>query len=178
MANKKLKLSELNRDEVLAYVNKDKISIVIVLDNIRSAQNIGSIFRTCDAFNIECIYITGISAIPPNKEILKTALGSTESVKWEYCESAISCVEKLKKEGYTIIGIEQTQQSLLLNEFSPTKDKKYVLVLGNEVEGVSQAVINKADITLEIPQFGTKHSLNVSVCAGIVIWDVYQKLYL
>lgn len=150
----------------------------MVLDNVRSAQNIGSIFRTSDAFNITGIYLTGISATPPNKEILKTALGSTESVKWWHNESATDCVRALKDTGYTIVSVEQTLNSVKLHEFMPDGNKRYAFVMGNEVDGVNQGIINLSDFTLEIPQFGTKHSLNVSVSAGIVLWDVYQKLFL
>jgi 23S rRNA (guanosine2251-2'-O)-methyltransferase len=178
MNNQKLKLTELNRLDIDQYKNTEKANIILVLDNIRSAQNIGSIFRTSDAFNIEKIVLTGISATPPNKEILKTALGSTESVVWEHHLNTIEIVGSLKEEGYQILSIEQTQNSTMLHAFTPTVNTKYVLVLGNEVEGVNQEVINVSDYTLEIPQFGTKHSLNVAVSAGIVLWDIYNKLYL
>lgn len=178
MEHPKLKLDELNRLSVDEFKQTQKAQIVFVLDNIRSAQNIGSIFRTADAFNIEGIYLTGISATPPNKEILKTALGSTESVTWTYAETTIACIEKLKQEGFTIVSVEQTKNSTLLHQFMPTVDAKYALVMGNEVDGVDQQVIDASDLVLEIPQFGTKHSFNVSVSAGIVLWDVYQKLFL
>ncbi len=178
MSNQKLKLTELNRLDVTQYKNTEKASIILVLDNIRSAQNIGSIFRTSDAFNIEKIILTGISATPPNKEILKTALGSTESVVWEHHVNTVEIVGRLKQEGYQILSIEQTQNSTMLHAFTPLVQAKYVLVLGNEVDGVNQDVIDVSDYTLEIPQFGTKHSLNVAVSAGIVLWDIYNKLYL
>jgi 23S rRNA (guanosine2251-2'-O)-methyltransferase len=178
MSHQKLKLAELNRLDLEAYKRIEKAPVIFVLDNIRSAQNIGSIFRTSDAFNIEKIVLTGISATPPNKEILKTALGSTESVIWEHRHDTVEAIQQLQKEGYRIISVEQTQNSTLLHQFIPDVDSKYVLVLGNEVEGVSQEVINLSDLTLEIPQFGTKHSLNVAVSAGIVLWDLYNKQFL
>lgn len=174
----KLKLSELNRPNIEEYKSSEKARIIFVLDNIRSAQNIGSIFRTSDAFNISAICIAGISATPPNKEILKTALGSTESVTWTYHEQTIDCINELKANGYTIVSVEQTANSTKLHEFAPLKENKYAFVMGNEVEGVDQKVIDASDVILEIPQFGTKHSLNVAVSAGIVLWDVYQKLFL
>ena len=178
MDHAKLKLEELNRLSVEAFKQTTKADIIFVLDNIRSAQNIGSIFRTYDAFNISAICIAGISATPPNKEILKTALGSTESVTWKYYTEALECIRELKANGYTIISVEQTANSTKLHEFTPQKEGKYALVMGNEVEGVDQQIINESDIILEIPQFGTKHSLNVAVSAGIVLWDVYQKMFL
>ncbi len=178
MSHQKLKLAELNRVDLQTYKATEKADIIFVLDNIRSAQNIGSIFRTSDAFNLKKIVLTGISATPPNKEILKTALGSTESVNWEHHADAVQAVQELKREGYFIISVEQTQNSTLLHHFKPNPDQKLVLVMGNEVEGVNQEIINISDSILEIPQFGTKHSLNVAVSAGIVLWDVYHKLYL
>lgn len=178
MEHAKLKLDELNRLSVEEFKQTTKANIVFVLDNIRSAQNIGSIFRTSDAFNITAICIAGISATPPNKEILKTALGSTESVDWSYHETTIDCINDLKSKGYAIVSVEQTANSTKLNEFKPVPTAKYAFVMGNEVEGVDQKVIDDSDIILEIPQFGTKHSLNVSVSAGIVLWDVYQKMFL
>jgi 23S rRNA (guanosine2251-2'-O)-methyltransferase len=178
MTFKKLKLDELNRVDLETYQQQEKADIVLVLDNIRSAQNIGSVFRTSDAFNIKGIYLTGISAIPPNKEILKTALGSTASVQWWYEEATYVCIQQLKQNGYTIVSVEQAASSTMLHTFAPAKNARYAFVLGNEVDGVDQEVINASDIVLEIPQFGTKHSLNVSVSAGIVLWDVYHKMFL
>ncbi len=178
MTHQKLKLAELNRPDLETYKATEKSDIVFVLDNIRSAQNIGSIFRTSDAFNLKKIVLTGISATPPNKEILKTALGSTESVEWEHHTHALLAVSNLKQEGYHIISVEQTQNSTLLHHFTPETEGKFVLVMGNEVDGVSQEIINISDTILEIPQFGTKHSLNVAVSAGIVLWDLYNKLHL
>lgn len=147
----------------------------MVLDNIRSMHNIGSVFRTSDAFLIEKIYLCGITAMPPNKEIRKTALGATESVDWEYVKEINELIPQLKSEGFKILSIEQTESSQNLAEFELNQNEKYVVVLGNEVEGVQQEVINQSDFCLEIPQGGTKHSLNVSVCAGIVLWEMFER---
>ncbi len=150
-------------------------SIYVVLDSVRSAQNVGSFFRTCDSFNVEKIFLCGITSTPPNKEILKTALGATESVDWEYYEHITECLNFLKGKDYLICCVEQTENSLMLNDYE-LKDKKMCLVFGNEVEGVSQDIIDMADECIEIPQFGIKHSLNVSVAGGIVIWDIVSKM--
>lgn len=173
---KKLSLNELGRISVEEYKNSLKTSIVVVLDNIRSQHNIGSIFRTADAFRIEKIYLCGITAQPPSREIQKTALGATESVNWQYFENTIDAVEKLKEEGFLIISIEQVSKGLSLVDFMPEKNKKYAVIFGNEVDGVQQEVIDKSDNCIEIPQFGTKHSFNVSVTAGIVMWDLFNKI--
>jgi 23S rRNA (guanosine2251-2'-O)-methyltransferase len=173
----KLATVELQRDSVETYLHKPKLPIVVLLDNVRSAQNIGSIFRTCDAFAIEQIVLTGICATPPNKEILKTALGSTESVKWKYEADALTAVGNWKKKGYKIVAIEQTKPSTFLNQYQVEQSEKLLLVLGNEVEGVHSGIIQLADRCLEIPQFGTKHSLNVSVSAGIVLWHICAQLH-
>lgn len=178
MTNLKIKLEELNRPNLGDYKNQSKKPITLLLDNVRSAQNIGSIFRTSDAFNIERLILCGISATPPHKDILKTALGSTESVDWLYEANATEAAKNLITSGYSLISIEQARQSTALNEFTPIKEAKYVLILGNEVDGVNQDIIDLSQQTIEIPQFGTKHSLNVAVSAGIVLWDIYQKLYL
>ncbi len=170
---RKLKLKELGRISVEEYKNREKTPIVLVLDNIRSAMNIGSFFRTADAFAIEKIYICGISATPPHKEINKTAIGATESVDWEYYKTTRQCLMDLKDKGYIINGIEQTDQSVMLNEFVPDKDKKYALVFGNEVSGISDDVLDLLDLSLEIPQFGTKHSFNVAVSGGIILWHYF-----
>jgi tRNA G18 (ribose-2'-O)-methylase SpoU len=148
---------------------------VIISDNIRSAQNIGSIFRSCDALGYEKLYLCGISAIPPNKEIAKTALGATETVSWEYFADSIGLIRVLKDNGYFICSIEQTSNSVMLQDFEPNSELKYAFVLGNEVDGVSPEIIALSDICLEIPQFGSKKSFNVSVAAGIVMWDVLSK---
>ena len=171
---RKLKLEELGRISLEEYQQKPKIPIIAVLDNIRSALNVGSIFRTADAFAIEKIVICGISATPPNREITKTAIGATESVDWEYTESIHDAISKLKSEGYTILGIEQTDQSMMLHEFKPLQSKLAV-IFGNEVDGLSDEIINDLDFCIEIPQYGTKHSLNVAVCAGIVLWELVKS---
>lgn len=173
---RKLKLEELKRPDIETYKNSAKISVVVILDNIRSMHNVGAIFRTADAFAIEKIFICGITALPPHKEIRKTALGATESVEWEYQKDALSLLQELKEDSYIPVAIEQVDKSVMLKEFKPEKDKKYVLILGNEVEGVQQKLIDECKISLEIPQSGTKHSLNVSVCAGIVLWEFYAEM--
>jgi len=175
---KKLKLEELGRISVDQFKEAEKIPVCIVLDNVRSLHNVGSTFRTADAFLIEKIFLTGITGTPPHREIHKTALGSTESVAWEYFERPEAVVQKLKDDNYQIIIIEQTTESVVLQKFVPEKGKKYCLVFGNEVNGVSEAVIELATTGLEIPQSGTKHSLNISVCVGIVVWDIFYKLRL
>lgn len=172
---RKLKLHELERMTVDEFVSTEKTPIIVVLDNIRSALNVGSIFRTSDAFAIEKIIICGISATPPNREINKTAIGATESVAWEYFESICDAIKKLKDEDFRIIGVEQTDQSILLPEFKATNEKMAV-IFGNEVDGISDEILGMIDTCIEIPQFGTKHSLNVSVCAGIVLWEL-SKVY-
>ena len=173
---KKLKLEELERDTVDSYKLKEKLRLVVVLDNVRSAMNVGSIFRTSDAFLVEKICLCGITATPPNMEITKTAIGATESVAWEYFDDTAKALEALKTEGHQLIGIEQTDSSVLLKDFSAKQEGKYALVLGNEVEGVDEELLPMLDACIEIPQEGTKHSLNVSVCAGIVIYHFYQGL--
>ncbi|MFT5257023.1 MAG: 23S rRNA (guanosine2251-2'-O)-methyltransferase [Polaribacter sp.] len=173
---RKLKNNELERITVDAFKSVKKTPIIVVLDNIRSLNNIGSVFRTSDAFLIEKIYLCGICAIPPNKEIHKTALGATESVAWEYIEDTLTLIKRLKEEKVKILAVEQAENSTKLNNFFPKKDEKYAIVMGNEVKGVQQEVVNASDICLEIPQLGTKHSLNISVTTGIVLWDLFQKM--
>ena len=173
---RKLKNEELNRIDVEAFKEADKSPIVIILDNIRSLNNIGSVFRTSDAFLIEKIYLCGITAQPPHKDIRKTALGATESVAWEYKESTVDLVKSLTADGYTILAIEQTENAIMLNNLEIDATKKYALVFGNEVKGVSQEVVDASHNVVEIPQYGTKHSLNISVSAGVVIWDVWSKM--
>ena len=173
---RKLKNSELNRLSVSDFKKAEKSPIIVILDNVRSLNNIGSIFRTCDAFLIEKVYLCGITAKPPHKDIHKTALGSTDSLDWEYFENTTEVVDKLRKEEVNIISIEQAEDSIMLHEFQPNKEIKHAVIFGNEVKGVSQDVVNKSDMVVEIPQFGTKHSLNISVSAGIVIWDLYNKI--
>lgn len=174
--HKKLKLTELQRDSLSDYKNKEKIPLIIVLDNIRSMSNIGSVFRTSDAFLIKEIHLCGITSSPPNKEIHKTALGATESVKWTYFEETIDSIKKLKSDGYQIVSVEQVENSISLDQFKIKKQSPIALVFGNEVKGVDQNVIDLSDTCIEIPQFGTKHSLNIAVSAGIVIWDVFNKM--
>lgn len=172
---KKLKLEELGRISVEEFKETKKIPVVVILDDVRSAYNVGSVFRTADAFLIQKIYLCGITGTPPNKEIRKTALGADESVEWEYVKDISPLIRELKSENYKIISIEQTDGSVSLPEFKIDSDEKYVLIFGNEVEGVNQKVVNLSDYCIEIPQEGTKHSLNVSVCAGIVIWEFFRK---
>lgn len=172
--HQKLALEELKRDNLLSYKSKAKLPIVIVLDNIRSMHNIGSIFRTSDAFLIEEIHLCGITSTPPNKEIHKTALGATESVKWRYFASTQASISMLKQEFYHIIAIEQATNSTSLEDFSPQADQKIAFVFGNEVKGVQQEIVNQSDLCIEIPQYGTKHSLNIAVSAAITIWHTFQ----
>ncbi len=173
---KKLKLEELGRISVDQFKESEKLQVCVVLDNVRSLHNVGSAFRTADAFRIEKIYLTGITGTPPHREIQKSALGATESVTWEYVENSAKAIQDLKSHGYTIIIIEQTTESKPLHEFAPDKNSKYCLVFGNEVNGVSEEVIAQGDVAIEIPQIGTKHSLNISVCLGIVCWEFFRKL--
>ncbi len=173
---KKLKTDELNRLTVDQFKDADKNPVILVLDNIRSLNNIGSIFRTADAFRLEGIYLCGITAQPPHREIHKTALGATDSVWWKYWKTGAEAVKDLMDKGYTVLALEQTDQSTPLNEFKPEKSNMYALIFGNEVKGVEKELIMLADRCLEIPQFGTKHSFNVTVSAGIVIWDLLLKL--
>jgi len=173
---RKLKLEELGRISIDEFKKTEKIPVVVVLDNIRSAHNIGSVFRTSDAFLIEKVYLCGITATPPNKEIRKTALGATESVEWEHVRETANLIPELKSAGFRILAVEQTQGSKFLSEVELNPDEKYAVVFGNEVDGVQQPVINQSDLCVEVPQSGTKHSLNVSVCAGIVLWEFYKKL--
>lgn len=175
---RKLQNSELERKSVEDFKQAQKTPIIIVLDDIRSLHNIGSVFRTADAFLIEKIYLCGITATPPNKEIHKTALGATDTVSWEYEKSCLDVVKKLNQENIKTYAIEQVENSIMLNDFSIESNEKYALVFGNEVFGVNQEVINSCQGVIEIPQLGTKHSLNISVSAGIVVWDLFQKLHL
>ena len=173
---RKLKNSELNRLSVDAFKGAKKTPIIIILDNIRSLNNIGSVFRTSDAFLVEKIYLCGITATPPHKDIHKTALGSTDTVNWEYAENTIDLVKKLKDDHVKICSIEQAENATMLNDFVIEPKTKYALVFGNEVKGVAQNVVNASDVVIEIPQYGTKHSLNISVSCGVVVWDVFSKL--
>ena len=173
---RKLKNTELNRISLEEFKNSEKTPIVVILDNIRSLNNIGSVFRTSDAFLIEKILLCGITAKPPHKDIHKTALGATDSVNWEYIKATSEAVETLKKDGYIIISVEQTDNAVMLQDFKIEKNKKYAVIFGNEVKGVQQEVVNKSDYAIEIPQIGTKHSLNISVSAGIVLWELFRKM--
>ena len=171
----KLSLEKLNRISVEEFKQAEKTPIIVVLDNVRSALNVGSVFRTCDAFRIERIVLCGITATPPNNEIRKTAIGAEQSVEWTYAKDSVAAVNDLKAQGYTIIAVEQAAESVQIQDFSPTGIAKAALVFGNEVKGVDDGIMDICDICLEIPQFGTKHSLNVSVSAGIAIWEVFKK---
>ena len=173
---RKLANAELERKNVAEFKNANKTPIIVILDDIRSLHNIGSVFRTSDAFLIEKIYLCGITAVPPNKEIHKTALGATETVAWEHHENVLQVIETLKKENVTTLAIEQVESAIFLQDFEVKKDKKYALVFGNEVYGVSQEAVAICDGCIEIPQLGTKHSLNISVSAGIVVWDLFSKI--
>jgi len=173
--NKKLKLWELDRVNEEEFKAQEKFPITVVLDSIRSLTNVGSFFRTCDAFNVDKIYLCGITATPPHREIQKTALGATETVEWEHRESIVDLISDLKSEGKKICSIEQTEETTLLQNVKDLPNAHFVLVFGNEVNGVDQDAIDASDYIIEIPQFGTKHSLNVSVCAGIVMWEFGRK---
>jgi 23S rRNA (guanosine2251-2'-O)-methyltransferase len=173
---KKLSMDELNRLSVEEYKQIKKSPIVLVLDNIRSLNNVGSAFRTGDAFRIEKIYLCGITGTPPHRDIQKTALGATESVEWEYCLDTLEAVEKLKADGFLICALEQVDRSISLNDFKAEKGQKYALIFGNEVFGVEEKVLETCDSVLEIPQLGTKHSLNISVSLGIAVWDLMVKM--
>lgn len=173
---RKLRNNELGRISVNEFKQAEKTPIIVVLDNIRSLNNIGSVFRTSDAFLIEKIYLCGITAIPPNKEIHKTALGSTESVDWEYREDTLELIQELQQKNIVVASIEQAEESTLLNEFQPNPNEKLAVVFGNEVKGVQQTVVSTSHFCVEIPQLGTKHSLNISVSCGVVLWDLFQKM--
>jgi len=175
---RKLANSELNRKSVEEFKNAEKLPIVIVLDNIRSLNNIGSIFRTSDAFLVDKIYLCGITATPPHREIQKSALGATDSVDWEYFTNTVDAIKLLREKGYIIFSIEQVDKSISMDDLSVSKKDKIALVFGHEVKGVSDEVIEHSDFCIEIAQHGTKHSLNISVCAGIVIWEVFNKFKL
>jgi len=173
---KKKSLLELNRLSVEEFKKTAKTPIVLLLDNLRSALNVGSAFRTADAFALEQVILCGITATPPHREILKTAIGATQSVDWKHFESTMDAVSYYKSNGYKILSIEQAEGSTSLPDFKLDPSQKYVVILGNEVKGVGQDVVNQSDVCIEIPQFGTKHSLNVSVCAGVVIWELIKQL--
>jgi len=173
---RKLRNSELNRLTVEEYKQSEKTPVVVVLDNIRSCNNIGSVFRTSDALLVEKILLCGITATPPNKEIHKTALDAEKSVSWKYVAKTEEAVNELKAAGYKVYAIEQVENSISLLNYQPEKDEKLALIFGNEVKGVQQKIVRMCDASLEIPQYGTKHSFNISVSAGIILWDIFQKL--
>jgi 23S rRNA (guanosine2251-2'-O)-methyltransferase len=173
---RKLKLDELNRTSVSEFKAQEKFPVVVILDNVRSMHNVGSIFRTCDGFAVEKVCLCGITSQPPHREIEKTALGATQSVNWSYYADPLQAINDLRKEGYAIIAIEQAEKSTMLNDFRVAPGKKYALIFGNEVNGVSDEVMKSIDGCIEIPQFGTKHSFNIVVSAGIVLWDLFSKI--
>lgn len=173
---RKLTVEELNRMDVEAFRQSEKLPLIIVLDNIRSLHNVGSVFRTADAFRLQGIFLCGITACPPAAEIHKTALGAEDSVSWEYFEDTMQAVNRLHEEGYEVLAVEQVEGSLKLDTFRLSPSKRYALILGNEVKGVRQDIVDAADAALEIPQYGTKHSLNVSVTAGIVMWEFERQM--
>ena len=170
MHNRKLLNIELGRVSALQYKELPESGVVVVLDNIRSAHNVGSAFRTADSFKVDKIWLCGICAVPPSAEIHKSALGAEDSVEWEHSADTMEAVRRLKEDGYRIVSVEQTVGSVMLDSFAPQKGEKYALVFGNEVAGVSQDVVDASDFSLEIPQYGTKHSLNVSVSVGVILW--------
>lgn len=173
---RKLKITELDRLTPESFKESKKIPLVVILDHVRSLNNVGSVFRTSDAFRVEAVYLCGITACPPHPEIHKTALGAEDTVDWAHFNNTNEAVDKLKAEGYTICAVEQAEGSILLDKLLLDKEKKYAVIFGNEVKGVQQEVVDNCDICIEIPQYGTKHSLNVSVTAGIIIWDLYKQL--
>ncbi len=175
--NKKLKLWELNRISEEEFSAREKFPIVVILDDIRSLNNIGSFFRTADAFNIEKIYLCGITAVPPHREIQKTALGATQTVNWEYRYSLVELAKELQASGTVVAAIEQTEQTVFLHQIHQINFTKIALIFGNEVDGVAQEAIDLCDHVIEVPQFGTKHSLNVSVCAGVVMWEFSKRFF-
>jgi tRNA G18 (ribose-2'-O)-methylase SpoU len=175
---KKLRTIEMERLTVDEFKQADKLPLIVVLDDVRSMHNVGSVFRTGDAFRIEAVYLCGITSTPPMAEIHKTALGAEDSVTWKYFDTALQAVEALKADGYEVYSVEQAHGSTMLQNFTPIKNNKYAVVLGNEVKGVHQEVIDASDGCLEIPQFGTKHSMNVSVTGGIIIWHFAKNIIL
>ncbi len=174
--NRKLANSELERKTTSQFKEAEKIPLIVVLDNVRSLHNIGSVFRTCDAFLIKKIYLCGISATPPHKDINKTALGATDTVEWEYVENTLEVIQILNQEGVKIYSIEQAENSIMLQDIYPGENSTCAVIFGNEVKGVQQEVVSASDFVVEIPQLGSKHSLNIAVSAGIVIWDFFVKL--
>ncbi|WP_031426640.1 RNA methyltransferase [Flavimarina sp. Hel_I_48] len=174
--SRKLANSELDRKTVDEFKDSSKTPLIIILDNVRSLHNIGSVFRTADAFLIEKIYLCGITASPPHRDITKTALGATKTVRWEHHTNTSEVIEELQQSGVKILAIEQAENAVMLNDFAVKSGEKYAVIFGNEVKGVQQELVNAADAIIEIPQLGTKHSLNISVSAGVVIWDLFVKI--
>lgn len=172
---RKRQLTELQRPDLAAFQQQEKTPIALILDNVRSALNVGSVFRTADAFALERLYLCGITAQPPHREILKTALGATESIPWTYTATTPEAVELARAAGYSVWAVEQAEGSRWLHEFAPPAGRKLALVFGNEVHGVSEAVLPLIDGAVEVPQYGTKHSLNIAVCVGIVVWEVFRR---
>lgn len=173
---RKLKITELNRMSVEEFKESDKLPLIVILDDVRSLHNVGSVFRSSDAFRVEAIYLCGITAVPPQPEIHKTALGAEDTVDWKYFKDTLEAVSELKEKGYKVYSVEQVEGSTMLNKLEIDENKKYAVIMGNEVKGVKQEVVNASDGCIEIPQFGTKHSLNVSVTAGIVVWEFARLL--
>lgn len=173
---RKLLNEELPRLSKEEFIEREKTPIIIVLDNVRSHLNVGSVFRTADAFLVEAIYLCGITGAPPHRDIQKTALGATDTVAWKHFETTTLAIDELKNNGWRIVSVEQAENAVLLQQFSPSNKEKYALVFGNEVEGVQQEIVSASDIVIEIPQLGTKHSFNVTVSAGVVLWEVCKKL--
>ncbi len=173
---RKLKNDELNRLSIDTFKTSPKLPVVVILDNVRSHHNVGSVFRTADAFRVAALHLCGITGTPPHREIHKTALGATESVQWKYFERTVDSVKYLRSEGFRIYAVEQTDQSIRLADFVPESNWKIALIFGNEIHGIHDEVLHMADACIEIPQFGTKHSLNLSVTAGIILWEMHAKL--
>lgn len=173
---KKKNIEDLHRISVETFKSTKKKPLIVVLDNVRSLHNVGSVFRTSDAYLVEKIFLCGITAVPPSAEIHKTALGAEDTVQWEYAKNTVAVVASLKANGYTVLAIEQVEGSVSLNDFAIDNNRKYAVILGNEVKGVQQSVVDQCDACIELPQFGTKHSLNVSVTAGIVIWEFSKQI--
>ncbi len=173
---RKLRNEELNRKTINEFKKTKKVPVVVVLDNIRSLNNIGSVFRTADAFLIDSVYLCGITASPPHREIQKTALGATDSVDWKYFDDTITAINDLKEKGFTIVSVEQANGALSLIDFQPEIEEKYAFVFGHEIHGVEQSIVDLSDLVLEIPQFGTKHSFNIAVSTGIILWDHFIKV--
>lgn len=173
---KKLSMEELQRSNIESFKKANKFPLIVIMDNVRSMSNVGSIFRTCDGFAVETLYLCGITAQPPHKEITKTALGATESVNWKYHENVLDLVVSLKNQDYKVFLVEQTDQSIMLDQFNYTKPDKIAIVLGNEVFGVDEKLLPVCDGVIEIPQYGTKHSFNVTIAGGIVIWEIIKQM--